>query len=239
MVIKFLCPNGHNVHAPDEHAGRNAKCPQCGAKFQIPTPSKVEKVPESEQPPAVAPQPAADEPEIEFLCPNGHRLHGPASLQGRPGQCPECGSKFRIPSYSEDVSEEEGIEQQIGVGGVDGAPSDVGIGEEMEGLEAGESGYELGAVPPGPPPVPISASRWQPLFASLWGQRTPGAVVEVVLSDGETVIPEHFAAPNGGAHAVFGVKNSNGTYTVTAVSWDSISRVLVRGLKKLPDGMFK
>jgi len=38
---------------------------------------------------------------IEFLCPNGHKLSGPASLQGRPGQCPHCQSKFVIPDYSE------------------------------------------------------------------------------------------------------------------------------------------
>jgi hypothetical protein len=40
---------------------------------------------------------AEREPPIEFLCPNGHRLFGAASLQGKAGKCPECGSRFRIP----------------------------------------------------------------------------------------------------------------------------------------------
>jgi DNA-directed RNA polymerase subunit RPC12/RpoP len=243
VVIRFLCPNGHNIHAPDEHAGRNAKCPQCGAKFQIPTPSKVERLPEPEQPPAEpAPaEPAAQEPEIEFLCPNGHRLHGPSSLQGRPGQCPECGSRFRIPSYSEDVSEEENIEQQIGVGGVDGALSGVDLEQIVSGgSEAGESGYEL-EIPPRtvPPPVPPTTHPWVGLMSKLWRQHAPGSVVEVLLSDGEALVPDRFSVADGGSHALFAVKNSNGTYTITAVTWESISRVLLRGLKKLPDDMFR
>jgi Zn finger protein HypA/HybF involved in hydrogenase expression len=245
VVIRFLCPNGHNVHAPDEHAGRNAKCPQCGAKFQIPTPSKVENLPpdpEETPTPDVSVEPVVKEPEIEFLCPNGHRLHGPASLQGRPGECPECGSQFRIPSYSEDVSEEEHIEQEIGIGGVDGNGSTVDLEQAPEGPEAGESGYRLDvANRSGPPPMPTMSATghpWAALLAKLWRQHTPGSVVEVFLSDGEALVPDRFSPAEGDSHAVFAVKNSNGTYTVTAVTWDSISRVLLRGLKKLPDEFF-
>lgn len=242
MVIKFLCPNGHNVHAPDEHAGRNAKCPQCGAKFQIPTPSKVERLPAVEEPAPGDPQPesAAKEPEIEFLCPNGHRLHGPTSLQGRPGQCPECGSRFRIPSYSEDVSDEESVEQQIGIGGVDGMGSTVNLEEIASAAEADEPGYQLD-IPARtvPPPVPLTVHPWAGLMAKLWKQHAPGSVVEVLLADGEALVPDRFSAANGASHALFAVKNSNGTYTVSAVTWDSISRVLVRGLKKLPDELFR
>ena len=35
---------------------------------------------------------------IRFLCPNGHKLNGPSSLRGKPGQCPHCGSRFTIPA---------------------------------------------------------------------------------------------------------------------------------------------
>ena len=34
---------------------------------------------------------------IIFLCPNGHKLSGPANLKGKPGQCPHCNAKFVIP----------------------------------------------------------------------------------------------------------------------------------------------
>ncbi len=38
------------------------------------------------------------EPEWEFLCPNGHLLHSTQAFQGRLGECPECHSRFRIPT---------------------------------------------------------------------------------------------------------------------------------------------
>jgi len=136
-VIEFLCPNGHKIHCPDEQAGRAAKCPRCGVKFRIPDPSEVEgpefagtdsdiSRPELTDSgvhraiPSAGARPAVKEQEIEFLCPNGHRLHGPASLQGRPGECPECGSRFRIPTYDE-IPEEEEPEQQISLGRSDRA----------------------------------------------------------------------------------------------------------------------
>jgi len=243
VVIRFLCPNGHNVHAPDEHAGRNAKCPHCGARFQIPTPSKIGNLPpESEETsePEAPVEPTVKEAEIEFLCPNGHRLHGPASLQGRPGECPECGSRFRIPSYTEDMSEEEDVEQEIGIGSIDGTGSTVNLEEVVEGPESGDSGYRLDVENrSAPPPVPQVRHAWAPLLAKLWKQHTPGSVVEILLSDGEALVPDRFTTADGGSHAVFAVKNSNGTYTITAVTWESINRVLLRGLKKLPDDLFK
>lgn len=248
-MIEFVCPNGHPVHAPAEYAGRNGKCPQCGARFQIPTLSQIGKI-EPQRAPAEPPTPAATaekEPQIEFLCPNGHRLHGPASLQGKPGQCPECGSKFRIPSYEEDVSEEEQVEQEeIGVGGVTGQASGLRLEESPEGDQppAEEEAYaiDLDQLNNGPPPVPSQTGArhpWAALLGRLWEQQSPGAVVEVFLSDGETLVPDHFAPAPGARHALFAVKNSNGTYTVTAVPWDGIGRVLVRGLKTLPQGLFR
>jgi hypothetical protein len=121
MDLRFLCPNGHKIHCPVNRAGRAAKCPKCGVKFQIPDASDVEAggsgdslLAISDSGPSVPlggtarrPQP---EQQIEFLCPNGHLLHGPASMQGRPGQCPDCGAKFRVPTYDEDedeIAEEE------------------------------------------------------------------------------------------------------------------------------------
>ena len=89
MVIKFACPNGHPLSAGDELAGKPGKCPQCQAMFLVP-----------ESPGAPANTAAAKSGgTIAFLCPNGHKLTGPRTLQGKAGQCPHCGSKFRIPSY--------------------------------------------------------------------------------------------------------------------------------------------
>ena len=122
-MIEFLCPNGHKIRCQAAQAGRAAKCPRCGVKFRVPdadhrpadaraTPTRACRSPISpiRASPANASATAAGsakEPDFEFLCPNGHRLHGPANLQGRPGECPECGSRFRIPTYEDIPAEEE------------------------------------------------------------------------------------------------------------------------------------
>ncbi|WP_254510322.1 hypothetical protein [Anatilimnocola floriformis] len=36
-MIKFLCPNGHQLSAPDHMAGKGGKCPKCATAFVIPT----------------------------------------------------------------------------------------------------------------------------------------------------------------------------------------------------------
>ncbi len=123
-MIEFLCPNGHRIRCQAEQAGRAAKCPRCGVKFRIPDAADL-NIPEAGDSDSNVSLPEftdsgfsdnklasvgggiQKEPQIEFLCPNNHRLFGPASLQGKPGECPECGSRFRIPTYDEGPGEEQ------------------------------------------------------------------------------------------------------------------------------------
>lgn len=101
MTIEFLCPNGHQLTAKVALVGKPGKCPKCGSKFVVPDPGEDDESDEA------AAKPAPKTETIDFLCPNGHRLNGPASLQGKPGQCPHCGQKFRIPSYDDEEAEDE------------------------------------------------------------------------------------------------------------------------------------
>lgn len=132
MVIQFVCPNGHKIHCGEERAGMAARCPRCGVKFRIPTLDEIRagqlqarqadlagvdtertasgtggRLAAAE----IALGPASAPEEIEFFCPNDHRLHGPATLQGQPGTCPECGAQFRIPSLDEWEEEVEAWEE--------------------------------------------------------------------------------------------------------------------------------
>ncbi len=127
-MIEFLCPEGHKIRCPAEKAGRPAKCPRCGVGFRIPTieelglgqaavadnvlsDAEVTDVPAAPRSSGTSgTQPfGSKERQIEFLCPNGHHLHGPASLQGRAGECPECGSRFRIPIIDEPDAKPESL----------------------------------------------------------------------------------------------------------------------------------
>ncbi len=133
MAIEFRCPNGHKLSCPDELAGRTAKCPKCGVAVQIPeagsrimtaTDSGVSlpEVPSESNAdiPAEAPAPASTPsgngskpglPQtITFLCPNGHKLTSPATLQGRGGKCPHCGARFLIPTLEEQAAERAAAE---------------------------------------------------------------------------------------------------------------------------------
>ena len=229
-MIEFLCPNGHQIHCPDEQAGRAAKCPRCGVKFRVP-----------------------QLPEIEFLCPNGHRLHGPASQQGRPGECPECGCKFRVPTFDE-LPEEEEMLSEASLGGVDSstAPSaqethspqeppsprieEIGEIEELSvpvavtTLAVESKGAESEAVAPA---HPLAAT-----LSRLWAEKPSDGVVELHFPNGETVVADRFAeAMSQRQHGVFAVKERDGTYTLTVVAWDSVQRILVRGLDTLPGGI--
>jgi hypothetical protein len=189
------------------------------------------------------------ESQIEFLCPNGHRLHGPVSLQGRPGQCPECGSKFRVPDYDEasdqEAVEDEGADSQ---GPPDGlSEADIGLGDDRVTAEPREadSGYSLGvgdlseSDSMGVTPNSV-AHPWASVFPKLWVHKSlSGAVIEVATSDGQTIVPDRFAvAISQRAHAVFAIKDSGSTFSLTAIPWESVARVHVHGLKKLPEDLF-
>jgi hypothetical protein len=157
---------------------------------------------------------------IAFLCPNGHRLTGPARLQGKPGECPHCGEKFRIPFIGE---------PQPFVGIQTGGPAD-----DSEALPMPEDtgNYHMR--------YSSSAPAICTLLRKLWDEKEHGAVIELHLDGGAMLVPDWFDEHHScDSHGLFANQAADGTITMTAVAWSSIHRVIVRNIEGMPEGMFE
>jgi hypothetical protein len=163
------------------------------------------------------------EQEIVFLCPEGHHLSGATSLGGKPGQCPVCQTKFIVPT-EEDLSEPEPEPAQearsplfnfdISGGGATNG--------QQEAAEEASSGTALAE-----------------LFESFWSYRAQGASIEVHLDQGKVITPDGFAPHlSHQDHGVFMVREANGLFALSAVRWDAVSHITVRGLRQPPEGVF-
>jgi hypothetical protein len=268
MLLQFLCPNGHRIHCDAKRAGLAAKCPKCGEKFRIPTLAELEsaEATEGEVPApqagvdpslaaaagesAVSPGPATSADQIEFLCPNNHLVYAPVGLQGEPSQCPQCGSRFRVPFYEESPGD-DGQPESMSVDALGGSslamdgpppPEESQTGAAPAGHEGVAPALPLdeaaAAVAPTTSGPTTGADPVFRLFCRLWSQRTEGASVEIRYGEGQRLTPDRFAKTlSSGSCAVFAVDEPNGTYVVTTIPWASITAIVVRGLKSLPEGM--
>jgi hypothetical protein len=183
---------------------------------------------------------------IVFLCPNGHRLNGPASLEGKPGQCPHCGVKFRVPSRH-DVEEEppkpEPVEPKTdseieNVEAIEEVPdAEPSFNFDFENQAARGSSPSHETVPP--PGAPPDHNALAEMFVRLWEEQDRGTVLELHLNSGATLVPERFSRELSTYQCgVFAHRDADGTYTVTALDWKAISRICLRHLSNLPRQMF-
>ena len=249
--------------------GRAARCPQCGVRFRVPDPAQAEPEAPSAPggvlppprvisvpplPPSVRRGPPSGEQIIEFLCPNGHRLHGPASLQGRPGECPECGCRFRVPSY-EKVAEDEPLGEGIRTGRADhqrdssetvsGAVSPGDASAQVSARDTAPSTVAADVPRSSGPPSPDSRTRpasdvpGHPLavvLSRLWPAKPSGAVVELHLRGGEVVAVEELLLPDWRLpYAAFAARQPDGKFRLIVLAWDMVERVVIGGVEKLPD----
>ena len=220
------------------------------------------------RPSAVASAPVAvpapsKERQIEFLCPNGHHLHGPASLQGRAGECPECGSRFRIPVVDQPEPAPELILQPQAADA-----EEIPLEEEVRlesppptGPAAGNLAEPLGFLEvldsPAPSRAPACRSRCR-VARHPWssgrgrrrrldcasagravrralGRADESSRVEVHLESGSVLLPDGYVKSHSMQdYAVLVSKDPDGSSTVTIVPWNTISRVILRALKQVP-----
>lgn len=260
MPIKFLCPNGHQLTAPEKLAGRPGKCPKCNTPFVVPTPEEHEEA-DSGAAPAEVPLPKGDEGSgrgkiaatetigqgsgkgklnpsevFIFLCPNGHKLNGPVSLKGKAGQCPHCGARFRIPT--DDDADRELPEVPEGTSSAASSEQFV-----FPGFETGdqiEEVYEAVEVEDTVDPPPEGIHPLCYIVGRLWDRKGDDTELEIFLAEGEIVSPELYSEILSiRDFGVFGSREADGSYSVTVIPWNTVRKVGLRRMPELSDKVFR
>jgi hypothetical protein len=273
-MIKFSCPNGHTLTTGDDRAGTSAKCPKCQAPVVVPlasdngAPGKSDKstvdaMAAGDSGKASSGIAAGSSPEnaaalasgelIVFLCPNGHKLNGPARLKGKAGQCPHCGAKFRIPEDDEEEEEfEEFVEEdQMAQSMTEEEFAEVVEEEDIEEITEfqEEDIDELEPFEEAPPtvvdafltPTPADVHPYQAIITQIWSAKEPGMQVDLHLAKGDVFTPELFAESL--SQPLFGIfgrrEKEGGGHTLIMLPWDAIVRIEVRHVKQVPVGLLK
>jgi len=250
-VVKFLCPNGHQLNAPLNLVGKAGKCPKCGTAFVVPAPEPEEPEPQPVTKPAaggsgklasdssggssprldiklgsgIKPAQGAKPSEeiFVFLCPNGHKLNGPPTLKGKLGQCPHCGAKFRIP---EDEPEPEIIEGGEIVDELPEADAVEEISPDQLEIEEPEPPFEEGVHP------------LAHIIGRLWRHKGESGELELLLPEGEIMQPEHFSPSlSASDYGVFATREGQG-FSFSVIPWANVRRVNVHKVEQLPPGAF-
>lgn len=268
-MIKFQCPQGHPLSAPENLTGKAGKCPKCGTPFIIPSPEvaaaaaseSLASTAPAEGEGAAAPEgDAAAESGLNpasssvamgsgsgasetfvFLCPNGHRLNGPPSLKGKAGKCPHCGATFRIPS-DDDLEDEEPI---------DGEPADEEeedeeiaagemIGEEFSFAGFGVQSEDVEEVEPELDPPPPGPAALGYIVGRMWDTKADDAELEIFLLEGEIMQPEYYSEVlSSSDYAVFATQDGDNTYNVTVIPWAQVRKIHMRKIRELSPQMFR
>jgi hypothetical protein len=204
----------------------------------------AEPASEEPAPPAPAEEPVREESSV-FLCPSGHKLNAPKSLQGKPGKCPHCGEKFLVPVLEEltDANEADNFLAALSDAppAIEQAPAD--STEAPPEAPATGSGFFAGLAQEDEFAMGMAETSSQAmamLFSRLWADRGETGVLELYLKGGEILTPRWYAPQlSQNTYGMFAFIDADGSHTLTAVQWDAIERIALRGMQSLPDGVFE
>ena len=257
--IVFLCPNGHRLFGPPHLAGRAGQCPHCGAKFRIPP---LEEAPtgsemfESTEDEAGSEERAGDE--VSGQVDESVADQYESTEQYESYESVEEYDAAAEPSAngSAEYDEELAVEDvdllsgdaattddspsgAIWTGAAPNAATARRGGDDFLGFGATADSDEEDAQPEQSAtsatelPHPLAE-----LCDRLWAETTSGAKIELVLGDGNHLVVHHFARSwSQRSHGLFACREGDGTYTLTAVAWETISRVIVRGVPELAEDL--
>mgnify|MGYP000856247786 FL=1 len=155
-------------------------------------------------------------------------------LQGRPGQCPECGSKFHIPTLAD-------YEQR--------PPARPAPGDSVINLEdfaatvlgGNSSGRPSGVLPLAGGRASLQSAAAEPSpavgFLTRLAEDLPeGATLELWTRDGKMLRPKQFATELCDRQTLaFSVAADDDTHTLFLLPWETLARIEIRGIKRLPE----
>lgn len=217
--------------------------------------SSVNKVSASQSSPST-------KPKVEmfyFLCPNGHKLHGPVTLKGRLGQCPHCGSKFHVPEDEPEEEEQVPAEEEPEYHSVDETDEfELPEEESYEHQPEEVVDAEVLDLPPDPedeenagpseafkhyhaPELdqPEFAHPLAQILAKLWAAKSDEGEVELTLDNNTKFIPDYYSPQlSKRDFAVFATFDGV-SYTVHSFAWKSIRHCTMNKIDDLPPGMFE
>jgi hypothetical protein len=169
-------------------------------------------------------------------------------MQGRPGKCPHCGSTFLVPQYGADQDEDEEDAQEPDDSTLESAADESAEEElELETVEDQIEGYNGESYSSDPFAFDFSNLTSEPsaghamaaVFQRFWQHKRTGGVVELYLKGGEVIAPEWYSPRQSQElYGMFAYAERDGSFTMTAVHWDAVERIAVRGVSALPQGMF-
>jgi membrane associated rhomboid family serine protease/DNA-directed RNA polymerase subunit RPC12/RpoP len=95
--IRTVCPCGKPIRVTRQYAGRTVRCPRC--RHPVVIPDKTDFFgPAPALPPLATRKPKeAQGKHIRFICTCGKKMKAPAQYAGRRVQCPQCGTRLKIP----------------------------------------------------------------------------------------------------------------------------------------------
>ncbi len=225
-TITFQCDNGHRINVPAKLAGKRGTCSKCGIAVVIPLAGQPQ--------PAPAPQPAFDAAAVAPPEPVAAEAfaESPAATPA-----PDAPAADQFANLFEGASAAAPAVEDVSI-----EINDAG-GESVTGGGSGVGDVVAGYAPEqfaGPDETTIVENPTAQLVARLWLERGHGGVVELHLTGGGVILPEWYEARwSRGTHGLFASQAADGTVTLTAVSWESIQKVVVRQVEGLPDGMFE
>jgi hypothetical protein len=221
-TIAFLCPKGHKLNGPSKLAGKLGLCPHCGLKFMIPTLDEIRAFQGTSEP---TEQIAREtKPALPQQAPVTKSMPDDLSLAGD-----DDGGNLLDISAALLAERQRSNIQRASTSGLNAGltPKE---SKELAGFMGTDTKRQMrGNMHP-----------LAELMLKLWNEREHGGIIELHLEGGTIYLPDWFDKEHSqSTHGLFAAQAADGSVTMTVVPWETVQRVIIRGLEGLPDGMFE